>query len=457
MRAISKLLLIILIPTSIVAQTNSTAQSRPLVVTHATVIDMTGAAPKPEMTVVVQGNRIAKIGKSGEVHIPKGAQVVDGSGKFLIPGLWDMHVHLFNNVSAPGTNNKETYFPLFIANGVTGVRDMFTDADDLKIVREWRSEMEAGDLIAPRIAPGSSIIDGVPVFQKNSVGVTNAEEARQAVRTFKAAGAGFIKVYNRLTRESFFAIADEAKKLNIPFAGHVPESVTAVEASNAGQKSIEHLSGMFIACSAGEEMQSFNEKKCREFADVFVRNKTWHDPTNVVNRSQYLSDDEGFQKDTRLRYVPAGEAQDWKNLTDTRLKPASRKNRELWFQRYLEISKLLHKAGVALLAGTDVGNPYVYAGFSLHDELELYTQAGFTPYEALETATVNPSKYLGMEKSLGTIEKGKFADLVLLDANPLADIFNTRKINAVIMNGRLLDRATMDKMLADAEAAANRN
>lgn len=457
MRVISKLLLIILIPTSIVAQTNSTAQSRPLVVTHATVIDMTGAAPKPEMTVVVQGNRIAKIGKSGEVHIPKGAQVVDGSGKFLIPGLWDMHVHLFNNVSAPGTNNKETYFPLFIANGVTGVRDMFTDADDLKIVREWRSEMEAGDLIAPRIAPGSSIIDGVPVFQKNSVGVTNAEEARQAVRTFKAAGAGFIKVYNRLTRESFFAIADEAKKLNIPFAGHVPESVTAVEASNAGQKSIEHLSGMFIACSAGEEMQSFSEKKCREFADVFVRNKTWHDPTNVVNRSQYLSDDEGFQKDTRLRYVPAGEAQDWKNLTDTRLKPASRKNRELWFQRYLEISKLLHKAGVALLAGTDVGNPYVYAGFSLHDELELYTQAGFTPYEALETATVNPSKYLGMEKSLGTIEKGKFADLVLLDANPLADIFNTRKINAVIMNGRLLDRATMDKMLADAEAAANRN
>jgi imidazolonepropionase-like amidohydrolase len=457
MRVISKLLLIILMPTSIVAQTNSTVQLRPLVVTHATVIDMTGSAPMPEMTVVVQGNRIAEIGKSGEVQIPDDAQVVDGSGKFLIPGLWDMHVHLFNNVSAPGTNNKETYFPLFIANGVTGVRDMFTDADDLEIVREWRSEMEAGGLIAPRIAPGSSIIDGVPVYQRNSVGVTNAEEARQAVRTFKAAGAGFIKVYNRLTRESFFAIADEAKEQNIPFAGHVPESVTAVEASNAGQKSIEHLSGMFMACSADEEMRSFSEEMCREVADVFARNNTWNAPTNVVNRSLYLSDEEGFQNDTRLRYVSAGEAQDWKNLTDTRLRPATREYRESQFQRFLEISKILHEAGVGLLAGSDVGNPYVYAGFSLHDELELYTQAGFTPYEALETATVNPSRYLGMEESVGTIEEGKFADLVLLDANPLADILNTRKISAVIMNGRLFDSATMDKMLADAAAAANKN
>ncbi|MFC1651496.1 amidohydrolase family protein [Candidatus Latescibacterota bacterium] len=449
--------------------------SRPLVFVHANLIDMTNAAPKVDMTLVIIGNRIVKIGKSDKVKIPKDAQIVDVTEKFLIPGLWDMHVHIFDNVSAPGTNNKDNYFPLFLANGVTGVRDMFTDVEDIKLVREWKSELEAGQLLAPRIAPGSSIIDGVPVIQKNSVGVSNADEARKVVRTFKEAGAGYIKIYSNLSRESFFAIADESKKLKIPFAGHVPVSVTPVEASNAGQKCIDHLKGMLLACSTNQDklfkirntrgeqwtlelfiemMQSYSEQKCRDIANVFVRNKTWHDPTLVVLRKN-LSDDENIREDARLRYVPADKAQRWKKYTGT-LEPASRKDREMDMVRWLEILKIMHEEGVQILAGTDVGNPYIYAGFSLHDELELYIQAGFTPFEALETATINPAKYLGMEKSLGTIEEGKIADLVLLDADPLANISNTRKIHAVILNGRLLDRTTLNKMLAEVEAEVNK-
>ncbi|MCA1617582.1 MAG: amidohydrolase family protein, partial [Acidobacteria bacterium] len=283
---------------------------------------------------------------------------------------------------------------------------------------------------------------------------------------------GLIKVYENLSRESYYAIADEAKKLKIPFAGHVPNSITPVEASNTGQKSIEHLTRMLIACSSKEDkfkvikneewtpslrmemLESFSELKCREVAAVFVSNGTWHNPTNVVNRNG-LSDDESFTKDARLRYVPAHIAQSWIKFSE-RYKPSNRKNREFWFQRLLEVVKILNQSGVSLLAGTDVGNPFIYAGFSLHDELELFVQAGLTPMHALETATINPAKYLGMEKSLGTIERGKLADLVLLDANPLSDISNTRKINAVVANGKYLSREFLNKMLSDVEVWAKR-
>ena len=455
------LLLIILLPAL------AAAQNSPLVFRNVNLIDMTSEQTKPNMTVIVNGTRVSKIGKN--LKIPKGAQIVDASGKFLIPGLWDMHVHIFNNVSAPGTNNKDTYFPLFITNGVTGVRDMFTDADDIKLVRQWQEQMEAGKLLAPRIIPASSIIDGVPVIQANSVGVTGAEDARRVVREFKAAGANFIKVYSNLSRESFFAIADEAKKLGIPFAGHVPDSVTATEASAAGQKSLEHQERMLIACSSTEDkfkdlkktewtpalraelLSSYDEDKCRQTAAVLIKNGTWLDPTFVVNRSLMLGDDERFQKDARLVYVSANERQDWIKFAGF-FKPATRKHREARFRIEIEVLKIMHQAGVPVLAGTDVGNPFIYAGFSLHDELENFVQAGFTPFEALQTATVNPAKYTGLEKSLGTIEKGKLADLVLLDANPLENIGNTKRIYAVVAGGRYLPKESLGKMLEDVQA-----
>ncbi len=281
------------------------------------------------------------------------------------------------------------------------------------------------------------------------------------VRKLKASGIDFIKLYAYPSRESYFAVADEAKKLKYPFAGHVPYSITPVEASNAGQKSIEHLWRMRIACSSKEDKfkhlktvdftpalrtelnESFNEQKCREVSAIFVKNGTWHDPTFVALSPK---DDVSFTKDDRLRYVPQDEAQDWMK-SFAGITPAGRAAREARFQLEIKILKIMHKAGVPMLAGTDVGNNFIYAGFSLHDELYWFVQAGMSPFEALKTATVNPAKYLGMEKSLGTIEKGKLADLILLDANPLADISNTKKINSVVVNGRLLTRKDLDEML----------
>ena len=255
------------------------------------------------------------------MKVPTNAQIVDASGKFMIPGLWDMHVHLFNNSSRAGTNNKDSYFPLLIANGVTGVRDMWTDVDDLKLTREWQTEMAAGKMLAPRIAVGSSIVDGVPTFLPNMLGVATPEEARRAVRTLKDAGAGFIKVYWLLSPEVYLAIADESKKLQIPFAGHVPFSMSATHVSDAGQKSIEHLTGLLETCSSKEDelrkaknlsppelteelWRTQDEQKCQTLFARFAKNKTWQVPTAVLHRMLTFRGEESFRIDQRLKYIP---------------------------------------------------------------------------------------------------------------------------------------------------------
>ena len=223
------LLLLTLLPIAVAATPPS------LVLTHVTVIDATGAAARPGQTVVITGNRIAEIGAAAAIHTPKGAQVVDATGKFLIPGLWDMHVHW----------GQKDYLPLFLANGVTGIRIMWGDPEH----HEWRRQVEAGELLAPHMFVASTLIDGPKPFWPGSISVSNEAEARQAVVQAKQSGADFVKVYSFLPREEYFAIADESRRQEIPFEGHVPIGVSAEEASRAGQKSIEHLFGILPACS----------------------------------------------------------------------------------------------------------------------------------------------------------------------------------------------------------------
>ena len=437
-----------------------------VVIEHVTVIDMKTATPRGDVTVVVDKDaRIAQIGK--KVAVPANAMVIDGRGKFLMPGLWDMHVHIFNNSHQAGTDNHKIYFPLLIANGVTGVRDLWTDVDDQKLVRQWQAEMAAGKLLAPRIAPGSHIVDGSPTHLPNMFGVSTPEEARRVVRAQKEAGAGFIKVYWRLSPEVYAAIADESKKLGIPFAGHVPFAVSAATASDSGQKSIEHLTGILETCSSKEDelrkatsltppqlteqlWQTYDENKCRELFKRFARNRTWQLPNAVLHRMLAFRREESFRNDPRLKYVAREEAGVWSRAPQ-QPQVFTLETRKQRFGKLLETIGLMHRLGVPILAGTDLGNPFMFAGFSLHDELELFVRAGLTPYEALRTATVNPAKYLGREKELGTIEKGKLADLILLDADPLTDIRNTTKINAVIANGRLFDRKALDGLLFEVE------
>ncbi len=455
-----------------------------LVVTHISVVDVSTGETKPDMTVIISDGRIREIGSSTTARIPEAAQVVEAGGKFLIPGLWDMHVHIFNQISRRPPNTW--YFPLFIANGVTSVREMWTKLENMPQVREWRRLQLDGSLIAPRIAAVGTLVDGpagvettnLPALQPGPTAnsVSTPEEARQFVREVKAAGIDFVKTYSSLSREAYFAIADEAKKQAIPFAGHVPFLVDAAEASSAGQRSMEHLNQILESSSSrshelfqvpGREWSSkydkltldtFDEAKFKKLVTTLAQNHSWQVPTLVRNQVWAFRGETVIMSDSRLRYIPANEVATWKkqfpDLRPTDIEKAVRGR--LW-QKQLEVVRRMKDAGVPLMAGTDLGADYIYPGFSLHDELTLFVEAGFTPLEALKAATRNPAEFLGLLDSMGTVEKGKIADLVLLNANPLEDIRNTQKIEAVVVNGRFLDRKELDQLLAKAEGEAKKN
>lgn len=449
----------------------ATAETNSVVLQNVTVIDGTAATGKSGIDVVITADRITDVAKSGNVNIPKDATVIDGTGKYLIPGLWDMHVHWYH----------EAYLSLFLANGVTGVRIMW----GMPMHFDWRKRIQDGTLIGPRLITASAIIDGPNPFWPGSVTVGTAEEARKAVRNAKISGADFIKVYSFLPREAYFAIAQESNSEGIPFAGHVPNSVSAMEASDAGQKSIEHLTGVLLACSTEEEKirplyvqtltqdkrqamallrktgislaQTYNERKCDTLFSHFVKNHTWQCPTLTVLNNMANLNDPNLANDPRLKYMPREIRQQWNPKNDFRMKEMTAEdysNGKKVFAKQLQIAGSMHRSGVKLLAGTDTLNPYCFPGFSLHDELKWMVQAGLTPMEALRTATYNAAEYLGMLDSYGTIEKGKVADLVLLNADPLQDISNTKQIDSVIFGGRLFRSDDLKKLKADVEKLA---
>jgi imidazolonepropionase-like amidohydrolase len=459
------------------------------------VVDVTGGPPAKDRTVVVSDRRISKIGKTGKVHVPRNAQIIDATGKFLIPGLWDMHAH-----TRPDALTRQIVFPLDIANGITGIRDMAGDCvgggdcdgkATFDVHLQWKKDVADGKLLGPRMIVGTAFVDGNPPLHPGSMAVSNPEEAREAVRYAKRRGIDFIKVYVTLSRPSYFALADEARKLDIPFAGHVPALVGAIEAAAAGQKSEEHLYGALEACSGHEaEMVAAREQlakteavtseafgalfeqqvspltyadgDCADFFRALVQKGTWIVPTFNYWRS--IADDYYFgprraQDSPRLRYVPASLREEWYRKYQPDFEKITTAVAEKSRQRFLvrlSFVKRLQDGGVGILAGTDSAMPYTFPGFDLHDELAMMVEGGLTPLEALQTATLNPAKYLDQLDTFGTVEKGKIADLVLLDADPLDDIQSVRKISAVVVDGRYLPKVELEKMLAEVEEAAKK-
>lgn len=478
MRRIATLLFpSVLVCSLLLGQSSPQGPQKALALTHVTVIDVTGGPALPDRTVVITGNRISSIGASSKVSAPKDAKVIDASGKFLIPGLWDMHVHWY----------ERDYYSLFLANGVTGIRMMWGFPDH----HQLRKEIGAGRFLGPRMVIASTIIDGPTPYWPGSTSVHNSAEAREAVDKEKEQGADFIKVYSLLPRDSYFAIADEAKKLGIPFAGHVPEAVSAEEASDAGQRTMEHLIGVLPACASREKefleaaqgdlgdiiasgkpsftgprqralrdamLSSYDSEKASQLFARFKKNGTWQCPTLTVLRSLAYRDQASFRDDPRLKYMPRSVRASWTGDTTSiqGRSPEDYAYSKREFAKDLELLGAMNRAGVEIIAGTDVLNPFCFPGFSLHDELEMYVKAGLSPMEALRTATANPARFLGREKDLGTVETGKLADLVVLDANPLENINNIRKISALVHDGNYYPRETLDGMLAKAEALASR-
>jgi hypothetical protein len=470
-----RLMVLLSISAITLAQVPQKAGVTTIALMHVTLIDGTGAPPKTDVTIVIAGYRIVAIGKASTVPVPRHARTVDATGSFVIPGLWDMHAHPDDPElwpTSPPPKDKETLLTLLIANGVTGIRDM---GGDLKLLQQWRGRVGAGSLVGPHIFACGPLLDGPKPMWPGSIAISNEEQGRQAVRDLKKQGADFIKVYSLLPRDAYFAIADEAKKLKFPFAGHVPDSVTPAEASDAGQASEEHLLQIIQSCSDRDAVKkkldemkdaspderrrasvetmlsTYDEKKAEALFAKFVKNSTWITPTLIA-----WQNDASFEADLpkyadRLKYMPHYIREYWEPKNNAHLKNRSPERLALLkklVSKYLEIVGTMQRSGVKLMAGSDFSaTPLSFPGWGVHDEMALLVKAGLTPMQALQAATKNPTAFLGLDKSTGTVEVGKLADLVVLNANPLEDINNTRKINAVIFQGKMNDRAALNRML----------
>ena len=434
-------------------------QAQPVTLVHANVVDVATGQIQSDRTVVIVGKRITRVSPSSRAT-PKTGRVVDATGQYLIPGLWDMHTHVYFD----GTANAGTdlILPLLLANGITGIRDM---GSELEAVLHARAAVAAHQLPGPRMVVCGPMLDGPKSPYKASIAITTAEDGRQAVDKLKAAGVDFIKVQSGVPRAAYFAIAAEAKAVGLPLEGHVPDAIRATEAVTAGQRTFEHLIGIFEASSAAEEAYVAGGEKspgrflatydpAREAAAIGLlaaHPEVWQCPTLFWERGQWLVDAIAWQQDSALVY--AGRSwveQRWpkaqKNIArtmDTEPLPV----REQFVAHELALVGKLHAAGVGFLAGTDTpAGVDLVPGVSLHLELQRFVAAGFTPLQALQTATLNPARFYGRLQDFGAVRAGQLADLVLLSANPLVDIANTRRIVAVIADGQYLSRPDLDQL-----------
>jgi imidazolonepropionase-like amidohydrolase len=438
-----------------------------ILIQNITVIDPGENSITPATSVLLTGTRIQAVAPAGQLSAPN-ARVIDGTGKYLIPGLWDMHVHTLMGDWMPGAT--DVTLPLFVANGVTGIRTM---GDELPAILQWRDAIAQGKLLGPRMVSSGPMLDGPKPNFPASVHIASPADAVHAVDSLKAQGVDFIKIQSLIPRDAYFAAASEARKQGIVFAGHVPDAVRASEAAQAGQKSIEHYTGVFEGCSTIEDklivgprgprksVETFDQTRANRLIALFAKDQTWQVPTLVWERGQWLIDKTDLKHQPLDKYVPVY----WKQKTYPKfvssilatLDTDPLSYRERYVQMEMEMTFAMHKAGVPLLAGTDTAaGVYVVPGFSLHEEIELFVEAGLTPMQALQTATSNPARFLGTEATMGSVAPGKLADLVLLDADPTVDIHNARKIESVVLAGKYFSRNDLDHLLSQVQSAALR-
>ena len=386
-----------------------------LLIRDVTVIDVARGAPLPKRSILIRGEKIVEVGN--KIAAPKDIQIVDGTGKYIIPGLWDMHVHL------TGKDQLLTY----ASYGITGIRDMGSDFD---LVKQWRDAIHRGEVLGPHIETSGPAFDGFPA-EDAKIPVQVVRDPSQARTVFDRVddlGVDFISVFPRLPRDAYFALAERARKYYSFVSGPVPASVSALEAIDARQKSIDRMSGILLACST-------EEKKLQPIRSLALERR---DTTGFQEAELAAMNSFSPEKALALFQRMA--------LYGTRAVPMFVALRAAQYpaavyDMLVRVMVQMHAAGVSVLAGTESGLGHTHLGESSHQELELLVAAGLTPAEALRSATLEPASYLDATESLGAVEQGKLADLVLLDANPLMDIRNTRKIAAVILAGKYLPRA----------------
>ncbi|MBI2407174.1 MAG: amidohydrolase family protein [Gemmatimonadetes bacterium] len=459
-----------------------------LTITHVAVIDIERGRVVPNQDVLVRGGRIVAVVAANGRRRPGNPRLLDGTGKYVMPGLWDMHVHL--NIDATRTPPE---LPLFVAFGVTGVRIMAADRPSavpdvtkgLALHRQLQAQIETGTVTGPRLLSlaswpvnGDAGISGsMPPFYR----ARTRDEGRQLARYFAERDFDFIKIYNDISRDGYLGLAEEARRLEMPFAGHEPAALSAVEMSDAGQKSIEHSRIFLLNCFGGADslrrgllrnlsaterrrrmIDEYDPRICANVFRTFARNGTYITPTHVTRRMDAFADDSAYRHDPRLKYIPMRQqiawAADANGMVASDPSPAGRKSFMDFYRKGLALTNDAYRAGVPVMLGTDANDTFVFPGASVHDELGELVKAGLSPAEALRAATLSGATYLGRTADFGTVQAGRYADLLLLDANPLVNIANSQRIHAVVLGGRVFDRSALDSLLSavDGDSRAKR-
>lgn len=425
-----------------------TVQERPLpplAIEHVTVVPMDREGVLADQTVLVRDGVIAALGPAGELAVPADARRIDGRGRYLMPGLADMHVHVWDE--------HDLY--MFVANGVTTVRNMF----GAELHLDWRKRIESGELVGPRIYTAGPIIDGKPAVWPGSVELVDPDQAAEIVAEQKAAGYDFLKPYARLTRECYEALAIAAEEQGMRMMGHVPDALTIHDVLEAGQHTIEHMGGWSEATQRGDSpyktidfrteslaWQTVDAKRVAELAQEVRAAGAWNCPTLVVYQkwakgaaAEALSARKEMRYVSpfmRLAWAPHSPSNYLANLPDAAVEAANRAVPAR--QRALAALRDACRTGAhgGILLGTDMGNPYVIAGFAVHEELANLVAAGLTPYEALRAGTFDAARCMEDGTEWGSIGVGKRADLLLLSADPLAEVANAAKRVGVVLRGR---------------------
>lgn len=474
----NKILLLVFLIAACTApmRTRPADSSASLAFVHATVIDVETGKLRQDMTVLVSGNRIASVESSSLASLPMGTHVIDARGKYLVPGLWDMHVHAFTSPESAltlGARATNVYFPQFLAAGVTGIRDMGGWVDTVMRVRR---RVRNHQLLGPRIVAAGRLFGGKNPWAPPSPHVwviTKPDSARFAVDSMKRAGADFIKVHDFLSRDVYLALAAAARAAALPLVGHLQPMVRVDDVIAAGQIGMEHMPiELIVACAGGgtHEVNAFYDQwskggwpqfvggttalwkarkpdRCPEIMGAMKSAGVHLTPTLVLR----MQDSALYRRLPIADLTPAaatrcsGDVNDWSKTPDSL--------RTLYYNTILDVVRVFHGAGVSILAGTDGPGGCLIAGWALHEELENFVKAGLSPLQALQTATIEPARFMGMADSLGTVERGKVADLVLLDGNPLAEIQNTRRIAGVVVDGQWLGRDDLRSLNARARRA----
>ena len=447
------------------ASVSPTPREPSLAIVGVTVIDPSSSAqPLRDRTILIADGVIREVGPSATVAVPPGAARVDGRGRFAIPGLWDTHVHFMNT--------GVTALPLHVAHGVTSVREMGGHLDS---TRAWQARMRSGTLVGPRIFTAGPILES-PIYLQRVVersarfpelairvlpyrrGINDSLEARRVIDSLVALRVDFVKIRTSGNPAAFYAILREAKRAGLRVAGHQPNTVSLHSALDSGQTDVEH--------AILPPMSRLPEATRDSVYRAFLANGAWYTPTLTVSRAVLLSGDsaeraifgpDAMRLDERRPYASEWLLGWWRTQVHERLADTASARAAALEEAYRSSTndvRRMHELGVRILAGSDAGSVLVYPGFALHEELQLLVEdAGLTPLDALRSATISPARFARLDDRLGALAAGQIADVVLLDADPLADIRNTRRIHAVVQGGRLFTRADLDALLRDVRAA----